>query len=58
MTIDTAKKIKEFIKIDISAFAKKAETILKEAKQKAKNILRNNKVYIVQLKGRKGGYNF
>ena len=55
LTNQTYKKIHNFIEINVSYLCKIGEKSLKKLKKQAKNILKQNYIYIVELKG---GYKF
>ena len=51
----TSQRIKMFLEINPSFLCKIGEKMLKKIKKQAKNVLKQNKIYIVELKG---GYKF
>ena len=55
LTYQTFKRIKNFMEITPSYLAKIGEKILKKLKNQAKSILKQNYIYVVELKG---GYKF
>ena len=55
LTINPTKTLNKFLSINVSFLIKVGERYLKKTKKKSKNILLNNWIYVVELKG---GYKF